>query len=88
MFVKQVNKKTALELAAKGHEIKVLVPSPTGNWVDMLPQTLDKMLSDCLFFRSEAAMIDPEFEAVVQEMISQSPPPTSAISCGVYRQHR
>ncbi|MEG1294518.1 MAG: hypothetical protein RSD33_10035 [Clostridium sp.] len=69
MFVKQINLKEALELAGKGMEVKVLapeVPKPK-EWTDYFPDTLQNRLSGCLFFRGEAAMINPEFEAAVQD---------------------
>lgn len=54
MFVKQIDRKTALELAEKGKEKEVLVMLPGGkdsSWEDMMPDTLDHMLEDCMFFR-------------------------------------
>lgn len=74
MFVKQIDLKEALRLTAKGQEIKVLVPNgQDGTWEDMFPTTVAKMLDGCLFFRSEAAMANPEFKAAVQEMEEQNP---------------
>ena len=35
MFLKPIDKKTALELACKGHEVKVLVPAAGNDWEDM-----------------------------------------------------
>ena len=58
MFVKQIDVKTALELAAKGKEILVMestILEPQG-WLDYDHNTLENMLSGCLFFRQEPAM--------------------------------
>ena len=58
MFVKQIDVKTALELAAKGKEILVMestISEPQG-WLDYDHNTLENMLSGCLFFRQEPAM--------------------------------
>lgn len=76
MFVKQVDLQEALKLAAKGKEIKVLVPNgQDGAWEGMFPTTIGKMLDGCLFFRAEPTMKNPEFEAAVQGMEGQNPPP-------------
>lgn len=57
MFIKQIDEKTALELAAKGREVMVLVPGEKEpKWESMMPDTLQKMLEGCLFFRREPAM--------------------------------
>ena len=48
---------------------------PDGDWEDMLPTTLQKLLEGCLFFRSEPAMVNPEFEAAAQEMDAAIPVP-------------
>lgn len=70
MFVKQVDLKTALELAARGNEVLVLVPGADGDWADMQTSTLRKVLNGVLFFRREPAMELPLVEA------DQLPPPT------------
>lgn len=58
MFVKQIDEKTALELAAKGKEVLVMAPITTDpeKWIDYEPNTLGHMLEGCLFFRREPAM--------------------------------
>ena len=57
MFIKQIDEKTALELAAKGREVMVLVPGgKEPKWESMMPDTLQKMLEGCMFFRREPAM--------------------------------
>lgn len=57
MFVKQIDMKEAFRLAAAGREIKILVPrSGDGSWGSMLPDTLQNILADVMFFRQEPAM--------------------------------
>lgn len=57
MFVKQIDEKTALELAAKGKEVLVMVPGgKDSGWEDMMPDSLGHMLEGCTFFRREPAM--------------------------------
>lgn len=58
MFVKQIDLKTALELAARGREVMMLTPTTTEpkKWTDYEPDTLQHMLDGCLFFRKEPAM--------------------------------
>lgn len=58
MFVKQIDEKTALELAAKGKEVLVMAPITTDpeKWIDYEPSTLGHMLEGCMFFRREPAM--------------------------------
>ena len=58
MLVKQINKKAALELAARGKEVFVMYPAilDSEKWTDYTPDTLGNMLSGCLFFRREPAM--------------------------------
>jgi len=76
MFVKQIDLRTALRLAADGIEIKAMCEIvPDGDWEDMLPTTLQKLLEGCLFFRAEPAMVNPEFEAAAQEMDAAIPVP-------------
>lgn len=56
MFIKQIDEKIALELAAKGREVMVLVPGEKEpKWESMMPDTLQKMLEGCIFFRREPA---------------------------------
>jgi len=76
MFVKQIDLRTALRLAADGIEIKAMCEIvPDGDWEDMLPTTLQKLLDGCLFFRAEPAMVNPEFEVAAQEMDAAIPVP-------------
>ena len=57
MFVKQIDMAKALELAAKGMEIKVLAPiGQEGGWENLAPDTLQHMLEGVMFFRQEPAM--------------------------------
>ena len=57
MFVKQIDMAKALELAAKGMEIKVLAPiGQEGGWENLVPDTLQHMLEGVIFFRQEPAM--------------------------------
>ncbi len=58
MFVKQIDIKNALELAAKGREIAIMapkIPEPKA-WTDYDPDTLQNLLAGCLFFRKEPAL--------------------------------
>ena len=74
MYVKQIDLKKALELVAKGLEVKVLVPGDVKNsWEYMMPDTLQQVLDRMLFFRTEPAMEKSEFEESGE---SQSPPRT------------
>lgn len=67
MFVKQIDMKKAFELAARGNEVKVLVPTGPGTgWESMEPDTLQNMLADCLFFRQEPAMENPELDLALR----------------------
>lgn len=57
MFVKQIDMAKALELAAKGMEIKVLAPiGQEGGWENLAPDTLQNMLEGVMFFRTEPAL--------------------------------
>ena len=57
MFVKQIGMEKALELAAKGMEIKVLAPiGQEGGWENLVPDTLQHMLEGVMFFRQEPAL--------------------------------
>ena len=57
MFVKQIDMAKALELAAKGMEIKVLAPiGQEDGWENLVPDTLQHMLEGVMFFRQEPAM--------------------------------
>ena len=69
MFVKQIDLKTALELAARGREVMMLTPTTTEpkKWTDYEPDTLRHMLDGCLFFRKEPAL---------EKKLLVPPPPT------------
>ena len=57
MFVKQIDMAKALELAARGMEIKVLSPiGQEDGWENLVPDTLQHMLEGVMFFRQEPAM--------------------------------
>ena len=57
MFVKQIDMEKALELAAKGMEIKVLAPiGQEDGWENLVPDTLQHMLERVMFFWQEPAM--------------------------------
>ena len=58
MFVKQIDKRAALELAAKGKNVFVMRPTTPDpeKWTDYGTDTLENMLNGCLFFRQEPAM--------------------------------
>lgn len=67
MFIKQVDEKTALELAAKGKEVLVMVPGgKDSGWEDMMPDSLGHMLEGCMFFRREPAMEAGQIEPAGQ----------------------
>ena len=72
MFIKQISQEEALQLASKGQDIMVMVPSgdEDGNeeWKDMFPDTLQNILSGIMFFRKE-----PALENINEE--STLPPP-------------
>ncbi len=83
MFVKQIDEKTALELAAKGKEVLVMAPITTDpeKWIDYEPSTLGHMLEGCMFFRREPAMeVESagqtiEFDPAEPENAQPDPPP-------------
>lgn len=77
MFVKQIDIKTALELAVKGKEVLVMVPAgKDSGWEDMMPGTLGHLLEGCLFFRREPAM-EVELAGPVETEPAQPDPPPS-----------
>lgn len=87
MFVKQIDIKTALQLAAKGKEVLVMAPITTDpeKWIDYKPSTLEHMLEGCMFFRKEPAIeveqIEPagqtiEFGPAEPGNAQPDPPPT------------
>ena len=67
MFAKQIDKKTALELAAKGKKVLVMIPGgKDSGWEDMTPDSLEHMLEGCMFFRKEPAMEAELMELTVE----------------------
>lgn len=77
MFVKQIDEKTALELAAKGKEVLVMVPAGKDpGWEGMMPDTLGHMLEGCMFFRREPAMEVELVEPAEIEKAQPDPPPS------------
>ena len=57
MYIKQIDVNTALELAAQGRVVLVLVPGEDGpEWEDMMPDTLQHVLEGCMFFRQVPTM--------------------------------
>ena len=82
MLVKQIDMRKALELAAKGQEVLVLIPGDMDpDWKNMVPDTLSRMLNGCLFFRKEPAIEvdlvgeEPQQEAAGEGDQSPAPPP-------------
>ena len=82
MLVKQIDMRKALELAAKGQEVLVLIPGDMDpDWKNMVPDTLSRMLNGCLFFRKEPAIEvdlvgeEPQQEAAGEGDQSPDPPP-------------
>lgn len=52
MFIKQISKEEALQLASKGQDIMIMVPGEgDGSWSDMVPDTLQNLLAGLMFFR-------------------------------------
>ena len=75
MYVKQIDIKTALELAVKGKEVLVMVPAgKDSGWEGMMPGTLGHLLEGCLFFRREPAM-EVELAGPVETEPAQPDPP-------------
>ena len=57
MYIKQIDVKTALDLAIKGKTVMVLVPGEDdSSWKEMVPDTLQHMLEGCMFFRQVPAV--------------------------------
>ena len=77
MFVKQIDEKTALQLAARGKEVLVMAPITTDpeKWIDYEPNTLDHLLEDCMFFRREPAMEVELAESAETEPAQPDSPP-------------
>lgn len=79
MFVKQIDMAKALELAAKGMEIKVLAPiGQEGSWENLVPDTLQHMLEGVIFFRQEPAMEKEILPVVSRE--EPEPPAEKSLS--------
>ena len=79
MFVKQIDMAKALELAAKGMEIKVLAPiGQEGGWENLVPDTLQNMLGGVMFFRQEPALEKEILPAVSGE--EPEPPAEKSLS--------
>ena len=76
MYVKQIDQKAALELAARGKEVLVMVPAgKDSGWDDMMPSTLGHLLEGCMFFRREPAMEVELAEPAETEPAQSDPPP-------------
>lgn len=57
MFIKQISKDEALQLASKGQDILIMVPGEgDGSWNHMVPDTLQNLLAGLMFFRKEPAL--------------------------------
>lgn len=79
MFVKQIDMAKALELAAKGMEIKVLAPiGLEGGWENLVPDTLQHMLEGVMFFRTEPALEKEILPVVSRE--EPEPPAEKSLS--------
>ena len=75
MYVKQIDIKTALELAVKGKEVLMMAPAgKDSGWENMTPGTLGHLLEGCLFFRREPAM-EVELAGPVETEPAQPDPP-------------
>ena len=74
--LKQIDEKTALQLAARGKEVLVMAPITTDpeKWIDYEPNTLGHMLEGCLFFRREPEM-EVELAGPVETEPAQPDPP-------------
>lgn len=79
MFVKQIGMEKALEMAAKGMEIKVLAPiGQEGGWENLVPDTLQHMLEGVIFFRQEPALEKEILPVVSRE--EPEPPAEKSLS--------
>lgn len=83
MFVKQIEIQEALRLAGKGMEIQILAPSTPEpeKWTDYETNTLQNLLSGCLFFRAEPAMEVSEFGEALR--VSDAPPNDKGAAAGI-----
>lgn len=87
MFVKQIDAKTALELAARGKEVLVMVPAGKDpGWEGMMPDTLGHMLEGCMFFRREPAM-EVELAGPAETEPAQPDPPPQPERSVARRRH-
>ncbi|MCI8961173.1 MAG: response regulator transcription factor [Lachnospiraceae bacterium] len=68
MMVRQISRKEALELAARGCEVLMMGPTTEepGGWEDYEPGTLDRLLDGCLFFREVPALEKDLFQEVTE----------------------
>lgn len=74
MFVKQITLEEALRLAANGNEVMALVPGEEkSDWREMIPDTLQNMLSGVVFFRREPALEKPMIDS------EEDPPPNQEL---------
>ena len=79
MFVKQIDMAKALELAAKGMEIKVLAPiGQEDGWENLVPDTLQHMLEGVIFFRQKPALEKEILPVVSRE--EPEPPAEKSLS--------
>lgn len=79
MFIKQISKEEALQLASKGQDIMIMVPGEgDGSWSDMVPDTLQNLLAGLMFFRKE-----PALENINEE---STPPPAAKQPAGLDRE--
>ena len=78
MFVKQITQNEALNLAAKGVEVMIMVPNSENNvWGNMTPDTLQNLLSGLMFFRREPALENP----IIEDEEKVSTPDEPAADC-------
>lgn len=68
MMVRQISRKEALELAARGCEVLMMGPTTEepGGWEDYEPGTLDRLLDGCLFFREVPALEKDLFQEITE----------------------
>lgn len=78
MFVKQITQNEALNLAAKGVEVMIMVPDSENNvWGNMTPDTLQNLLSGLMFLRREPALENP----IIEDEEKVSTPDEPAADC-------
>ena len=85
MMVRQISRKEALELAARGCEVLMMGPTTEepGGWEDYEPGTLDRLLDGCLFFREVPALEKDLFQEV-----TETPPAEAGTAAGRTQQKR